>query len=93
MPLASFAQAKLAVGIFCLGTLASFDGGMIILIQSNNMRKILGELLIQYNWQKYHKSIYFHLHPPLHVFSTTYTGRLSIIMSDLIVFQKQLQIC
>ena len=30
---ASFAWAKLAVGIFYLGTVASFDGGMIILIQ------------------------------------------------------------
>ena len=33
MPLASFAKAKLAFGIFCLGTVASFDGGMTILIQ------------------------------------------------------------
>ena len=31
-----FAEAKLAVGIFCLGAVISFDGGMIILIQRHN---------------------------------------------------------
>ena len=31
--MASFAQAKLAVAIFCLGAAASFDGGMNILMQ------------------------------------------------------------
>ena len=33
MPLASFAKAKLAVGICCLDAAASFDDVMIILIQ------------------------------------------------------------
>ena len=43
MLLASFAQAKLAVSIFCLGVAASFDGGMIILVQRLN---ILMELIV-----------------------------------------------